>query len=121
MAFVTAITGGEQEPLIELLAEDAVLIGDTGPEGGRYGRIRNVGRPVVGRRKIAALVGALARQEVPPDSEFRERELNGQPAVVAFREGRAVMAVLISVADGKIRHVFLHADENRLRHVGPLS
>src|ERR1700737_3500842 len=120
MAFVHAVTGGEQDLLLKLLAEDAVLIADAGPGGTRYGRIRNVGRPVVGRTKIAALMQAAARQKVPP-AEIQERVLNGEPAAVAFRNGRAVAAFLISVADGQIRHVFMQTDPERLRHVGPLN
>src|SRR5262249_49882665 len=63
MAFVSAITGGDQKPLLDALAEDAVLIPDAGPQGGGYGKIRRVGRPVLGRTKIAALVKAIARQK----------------------------------------------------------
>ena len=119
MAFVTAILGGDQKPLLEALAEDAVLIADAGPSGGTYGRIRNVGRPVLGRTKVTAFVKAIARQQARGGVVIRERELNGEPAVVAFVDGQAVLAVLVSVADGKIRHLFLHADAERLRHVGP--
>jgi RNA polymerase sigma-70 factor (ECF subfamily) len=120
MAFAGAVNGGEHEVLLKLLAEDAVLITDAGPSGARYGRIRNVGRPVVGRTKIAALMKALARQGVP-QGELQERVLNGEPAAVAFRNGRAVAALLISVADGRIRHVFVQSDPERLRRLGPLN
>jgi len=121
MAFVRAITGGEQAPLLEALAEDAVLIADAGPHGGRYGNIRNVGRPVVGRTKIGALARAIASQEALPGVVFEERLLNGEPAVVAFVDGHAVLAIFVSIADGKIRHVFLQADSERLKHVGPTN
>ena len=60
---------------------------------------------------------AIARQGAT-GAELHERLLNGQPAIVAFRDGRAVLAVLVSVADGQIRHVFMQADAERLRHVG---
>ena len=120
MAFARAATGGEHEVLVTVLAKDAVLIADIGPNGTRYGRIRNVGRPVVGRTKIAALMKAFASQDVP-QLELQERVLNGEPAAVAFRDGRAVAAVLISVADGKIRRVFVQSDPERLRHLGPLN
>jgi RNA polymerase sigma-70 factor (ECF subfamily) len=120
MAFVGAVTRGDEAALIDLLAEDAVLIADAGPKGGSYGRIRNVGRPVVGRTRIVAAMKASARQDVPrPD--ICERLLNGEPAAVAFVEGRAIAAILVSVADGKIRHVFMQTDPDRLRHVGPRS
>jgi RNA polymerase sigma-70 factor (ECF subfamily) len=120
LAFVRAITGGDQEPLLDLLAEDAVLIGDTGASGGRYGKIRNVGRPVIGRTKVVALVKALARQAVER-ADIQERVLNGQPGVVVFRNGRAIGTILVAVADGKIRHVYLQFDSRRLKHVGQMN
>jgi len=118
-AFVKATTGGDQEALLNMLAEDAVLVADAGPGVVRYGGIRNIGRPVVGRRKVAALLGIVGKQSRGPTLEFRERTLNGGPAVVIFQGGRPVTAILVSVADGKVRHVFLHVDAARLGHVGP--
>ena len=119
LAFVRAITGGEQEPLVDLLAEDAVLIADAGPNGGSYGRIRDVGHPVIGRRKIAAFVGAIGRQDVTPRPNLEERVLNGHPAIVAFVAGSPVLAILVSVANGKICHVFMQTDRARLQHLSP--
>jgi RNA polymerase sigma-70 factor (ECF subfamily) len=118
-AFVKATTSGDQDALLNMLAEDAVLIADAGPGMVRYGRIRNIGRPVVGRQKVAALLKVIGSQQVGPPVEFRERTLNGGPAVVAFQAGRAVSAIFVSVADGKVRHVFLQVDPERLRHIGP--
>jgi RNA polymerase sigma-70 factor (ECF subfamily) len=40
---------------------------------------------------------------------------------LGLRDGRPVAAILLSVADGKIRHVFIHADPEHLRHVGVAS
>jgi RNA polymerase sigma-70 factor (ECF subfamily) len=120
-AFVQATTSGNQEALLNMLAEDAVLIADAGPGVVRYGGIRNIGKPVVGRRKVAALLGIVGRQSAGPGLEFRERTLNGGPAVVIFQGGRPVTAILVSVADGKVRHVFLHVDATRLGHVGPAN
>src|SRR5260370_31056506 len=57
-----ATTGGQQNALLEMLAEDAVLIADAGPAGVRYGRILNIGRPVVGRRKAAAPLKGIRTQ-----------------------------------------------------------
>lgn len=64
-------------------------------------------------------MGAAARQKLPP-AQYRERTLNGEPAVVAYREGRPVMAVLVAAAEGRIRHVYLQADPARLRRLGAL-
>lgn len=120
MAFARAINGGDQTALLDLLAEDAVLVADGGPGVAHHGRIRNIGRPVVGSRKIAALVAAIGRQQVPgPAVVLHERTLNGEPAVVAFQDGQAVLAILVSVAQGKVCRVFLQVDQERLKHVGP--
>jgi RNA polymerase sigma-70 factor (ECF subfamily) len=118
MAFVRAIRDGEVEPLFDLLADDAVFIADNPGKG--YGRIRSVRRPVQGRIKIAALVRAISSQSVPK-AEVQERTLNGQPAAVLIRNGRVVLAILVAVADEKIRRVFLQADPERLRYVGTLN
>jgi RNA polymerase sigma-70 factor (ECF subfamily) len=118
MAFVRAIRDGEVGQLFDLLAEDAVFIADNPRE--RYGRIRAVRRPIEGRVRIAALLRALAAQDVPK-GEVHERTLNGQPAAVITKEGRVVLAIQVAVAGGKIRRMFLQADPERLRHVGPLD
>ena len=118
-AFVQATTSGDQQALLNMLAEDAVLIADAGPGVVRYRGIRNIGRPVVGRRKVAALLEIVGKQSAGPALEFQERTLNGGPAVVIFQDGRTLTAILVSVADGKVRHVFLHVDAARLGHVGP--
>ncbi|MGZ3477500.1 MAG: sigma-70 family RNA polymerase sigma factor [Polyangiales bacterium] len=125
LAFVGAVTSGEQERLLELLAEDAVLITDGGPNGTRYGRLRNTRRPVVGRLRIAAVLNAFARQDESAELAIEERQLNGEPAIVAFRGGRAIAAILVSVDSreegGRIRHVFVQIDADRLQRLGPLD
>jgi RNA polymerase sigma-70 factor, ECF subfamily len=118
LAFVRAVNEGRHEELLELLAEDALLIADAGPGGGRYGKIRNVGKPLAGRQRIVTLMKAFAAQDVSPRLTIQERTLNGHPAVIALQGEEVVAAILISVADGKIQHVFLQNDRTRLRHVG---
>jgi len=120
-AFVRATGAGDIGPLLDLLAEDATLVVDVGPEGKRVGRIRNAGRPISGARRIAAFLAAVRRESGERRDTPIERMLNGEPAAIFVRDGRATAAVLISVADGKIRHVFIQADAARLQHLGPLD
>ena len=115
-AFMKASNQGRLDELTSLLAEDAVLISDGGIKGVRIGKVRNVGKPVEGAKKIAAVVASLATRG--PPLEHREWELNGQPAIVALLDGKPVFAILLAVADGKIRDVFIHADPERLSHLG---
>jgi RNA polymerase sigma-70 factor, ECF subfamily len=45
-------------------------------------------------------------------------ELNGQPALAFFMDGRPFAAVLLAVAEGRIQRVFFQADPARLGHLG---
>ena len=119
-AFLDASAAGDVRQLVELLADDAMLVADGGPGGVRYGRVRNLPRPLVGQTKVAAFLAAVGSQ-APADVRHVECELNGQPAIVTLRDGRAIAAILLSVADGKIHRIFLQADATRLRHVCGLS
>jgi len=119
-AFLKAASAGDIEDLKMLLASDAEMIADGGPEGVRVRGVRNLPRPLIGRDKIAAFVATFARRPSAP-LEPRECELNGQPAIVALHEGRPVVAILLSVADGRIRRVFLQADPTRLQRIGLIN
>ena len=115
--FMTALMDGDQQALFSMLTEDATLVVDAGPHGARFGRIRSVGRPVVGARKIAAFFAAVAR-EGRFHGVIVECELNGQPALVRVHQGRPVSATLLSVLNGKIRCAFVQTDARRLSHLG---
>ena len=118
-AFLKAARAGDVDELKTLLASDAVMIADGGPAGVRIRGVRNLPRPLVGSGKIAAFVAAFSRRPSAP-LETRECELNGRPAIVGFRAGRPVVAILLSVADGRIRRIFLQADPERLERVGSI-
>jgi RNA polymerase sigma-70 factor (ECF subfamily) len=115
-AFMSATRGGDIEGLTKLLAEEAVVIADGGPHGVQLGRVRNLPRPLSGVARIAAFFTSASKRGGFLD--LRECELNGRPALLALREGRVFAALMLSVADGKIRHVFIQADPAHLGHVG---
>jgi len=119
-AFLQAVSAGKVDELVKLLADDAVMIADGGPAGVRFAGVRNLPKPLHGAKKIAVFLTAVARKG-EASLERHERDLNGQPAIVTLREGRVISALLLSVADGKIQHVFIQADPARLRHLGPLN
>lgn len=116
-SFLEASSSGDVSRVASLLAEDVVLIADAGPEGGAYGRVRNLPGPIVGTTKVAAFVAAVTPQGAA-GLVTQECELNGQPAVLVLRDGRPYTAILLAVAGDRIRGVFIHADPARLSHVG---
>jgi RNA polymerase sigma-70 factor (ECF subfamily) len=113
-AFADAARDGDLAALAELLADDAVLITDGGPDGVRAGRVRNLMRPLSGARKIAAFVTAA---DARAWQDSRDHVLNGQPALVAFRDGRPFAALFLAIADGRIVQILIQADAARLRRI----
>ncbi|WP_437904264.1 sigma-70 family RNA polymerase sigma factor [Sorangium sp. So ce327] len=116
-AFLNAASAGDTRALVELLAEDAIMITDGGAEGRAVGRQRNLPRPLAGAARIAAFVAATTAAR-KGELQVEEHELNGQPAVVFWAGDRPFAALLLAVADGKIQRVFFHADLSRLRYLG---
>jgi RNA polymerase sigma-70 factor (ECF subfamily) len=116
-AFVTAATAGDLQGLLGLLAEDAELISDGGASGRDFAGVRNPKLPLRGARAVAAFVARTSARAVGV-LQLQEQELNGQPALVFWRDGEPFAALLLAVADEKIQRVFFHADPDRLRHLG---
>jgi len=115
-AFLVAARGGDAEALTKLLADDAVVIADGGAEGVRFGQVRNLPRPLLGVARIAAFFASVSKRAGP--FETRECDLNGQPAILAVRDGRVVAALLLVIAEGKICQVFIQADPAHLGRLG---
>jgi RNA polymerase sigma-70 factor, ECF subfamily len=114
-AFAGAASAGNVSALVGMLAEDAVMITDGGPQGRRVGSIRNLPAPLQGAKTIAPFIAATATSV---DLQAELHELNGQPALVFYHEGVVFAALLIAIANDRIHRVFFHADLQRLRHVG---
>jgi RNA polymerase sigma-70 factor (ECF subfamily) len=118
-AFLRAATTGDIPAIADLLAADATLVTDGGPEGRVFKGLRNLRRPLQGAQGIAAFVAATTARSA--DMEIVPRELNGQPAVVVYRNDLPYAAILLAVAGGKIQRIFFHADPARLGHLGQHS
>jgi len=114
-AFLRATSDGDLAALTDLLATDAILITDGGPEGRAFHGTRNLRRPLEGAAHVAAFVAATSRRA---ELEVQQRELNGQPALVFYQDGKPFAAVTLAVAEGKIHRVFFHADTTRLQNLG---
>jgi RNA polymerase sigma-70 factor (ECF subfamily) len=116
-AFVDAARAGDLQTLVELLAEDAMLVTDGGAEGRRVGGMRNLKKPLHGARQVATFIVAAARRG-RGERQGEVRELNGQPALVLYHDGSPIAALMLVIADGRIHRVYFHADAERLRCLG---
>ena len=88
MAFLTAAQVGDIDSLVTLLADDAVAVSDGGADH------RAARHPIIADRIPRFVVNLTAR--LPEGAEFVVQEINGQPGIVTFADGRAVMAVAVS-------------------------
>jgi RNA polymerase sigma-70 factor (ECF subfamily) len=118
-AYLLATRTGNVDAIASLLTDDAVLITDGGPEGVTVGGVRNLQHPVSGARRVATAIAALSQRGA--GLERREWTVNGQPALVAFLNGRPVFVVLLAVTNGRIGSIFIHADPARLSHLGSMQ
>ncbi|MFD8736083.1 RNA polymerase sigma factor SigJ [Streptomyces sp. NPDC059618] len=99
--FLTAATSGRTEPLIRLLTQDAVAVGDGG------GKIPARAKAFEGARAVATFLRGLfkpseaKRKYVGGSAEMYAAIANGGPAIVAVVDGRVVgISCLEVTADG---------------------
>jgi RNA polymerase sigma-70 factor (ECF subfamily) len=121
--FFTAITGGDINELMELLAPDVTLWTDGG------GKVRQAMRPIIGIDKVARwIVGAANRPyegvEIA-DMAAEVVEINGGPGIVLSGAGRIIATLTVDLdGDGRIATVHnvanpdkLHAVAEGVRHI----
>ncbi|MFD7701837.1 RNA polymerase sigma-70 factor [Streptomyces caelestis] len=106
--FLAAATDGDLEGLLELLAPDARLVGDSG------GKSRAPLRVLEGADHVGRFLLGVARKGVP-DLSFRFLELNGGPAVVVLSGDETDSVVQLDVADGRVRTVYVIRNPDKLR------
>jgi RNA polymerase sigma-70 factor, ECF subfamily len=115
--FVAALSQGDVEGLVQLLAADVVVTGDSG------GMSPSWPRPIVGRDNVVRLLLGLAAQMRQAGVSRLERvDVNGQPgAVVRDADGGLVNVFSFDIADGVVQAVRSVISREKLRHLGPLA
>ncbi len=109
--FLHASLGGDMQGLLNLLAEDVVFAADSG--GKAWAGLK----PVHGADKVAR--GVLGgRRFLPPGIQGIIEEVNGQPAIVGYADGRPTIVVLLYIEDGLIRRVYQVVNPDKLHWLG---
>jgi len=112
--FMTAITSGKMEGLLEVLSEDVALYSDG---GGKAVAVLNVVR---GADKVArGIIGGLKRL-VPSDMERRLATVNGKIGVVNYHNGGAHSVLTFEVVADKITSIYVITNPDKLKHIQPL-
>jgi RNA polymerase sigma-70 factor (ECF subfamily) len=114
--FFAAVTDGDLDGLIKLLADDVVVYGDGGGKGPSWLR------PIVGPDRVARLLIGSAEQFRRAGVELRLRQVNGQPgAAVVDSKGRTVSIFALDIVDGAVQTVRSVINPEKLGHLGPLA
>jgi RNA polymerase sigma-70 factor (ECF subfamily) len=108
--FMTAASTGDVDGLMALLAPDATWTADSG------GKASAARRPVVGARKVAAILAALFRvaAERMPNVRFETAVYNSSPAMVVYNGDDLEGVFLIEIVDGKISNFYAMRNPDKL-------
>ncbi|MFC5818104.1 MULTISPECIES: RNA polymerase sigma-70 factor [Nonomuraea] len=112
--FLTAAATGKTEPLVRLLTEDAVSVGDGG------GKVPARVKPFEGAVAVAKFVRGLVRPAAAKRAftggapEVYAWTANGGPAVVAVVDGRVVGVMCLRVTDEGIAELYNQVNPDKL-------
>jgi len=108
--FMQATSSGDVQRLLNVLAEDVVLVGDGG------GKVPAASpRPVRSRDAVAnGIIANLAK--FPPERVWVE-EVNGGPAIVVKQGGRLSAVLELNVRDGVITSMYAVANPDKLQRI----
>jgi RNA polymerase sigma-70 factor (ECF subfamily) len=110
-SFFAAVTAGDTDGLVDLLAADVVLFTDGGGQGPAFPQ------PIHGREHVLRIFGGY-RPDVLGAVEQRFTELNGQPGMVFLNaHGQAVSVIGLDIAGGHIIAVRAISNPEKLHHL----
>jgi RNA polymerase sigma-70 factor (ECF subfamily) len=114
--FFAATRRGDVESLVDLLAHDAVFVGDGGAKG------NGLPRPVTDREQIARLLATFTRRVATLGGGLRPIHVGGQPGVLLVdADGRVVAVWALRVVDGAVHEVHGVVNPDKLGHLGEVS
>ncbi|TMD18516.1 MAG: RNA polymerase sigma-70 factor [Chloroflexi bacterium] len=107
-AFIAACAGGELKALLPLLDPSVVGWADVG------GTLAVVNQPNVGRETVAQQV---MRFFGDPGTTLTAREINGEPGIVALRNGVVAAVLALTVREHVITRIYAVVDPRKLAQV----
>jgi RNA polymerase sigma-70 factor (ECF subfamily) len=112
--FLKATASGDMEGLVALLSNDVVLHSDG---GGKAVAVPNV---IHGVNNVAR--GALGglQKLVPKNLVNRLAQINGEPGIVSYLNGKPYSVVTLDTSEEKIRAIYVLTNPEKLSHVPEL-
>ncbi len=108
--FLLALDTGDLQRLLEVLAPDVVVVADGG------GEATAVRRPIVGREKVAKLLGRF--RAIVPHAEVGTLFVNGELTARIDLDGALDTIVSVEVADGLVTRILAVRNPRKLARLG---
>lgn len=109
-AFQKAIETQNINEFKTALADDVVLYSDGG------GKAISALRPILGKEKVARLIGGLAKKWQKKQAQFSSTNINGMPGLL-WRDGNALQTVVsLSIGPTGITNVYLMRNPIKIKH-----
>ena len=108
--FTRAVTGGDLDGLMTLLADDVTAWADGG------GKVRGAAlRPIHGRANVARFLIGVTARFAPADARLAVANVNGKPTLLIRRsDGTAAVVVSIDVDRARIRNIWAIGNPDKL-------
>ena len=109
--FGEAVNSGNMDGLLKILHADAVLMTDGG------GKVQALPQPIFGADKIARFFFGVAKKIGGWRVVTVPAELNREPALLAYRDGKLVSTMVFQIEEGAIRNLFIVSNPDKLSHM----
>jgi RNA polymerase sigma-70 factor (ECF subfamily) len=106
--FLKVSGSGDLQELLGLLADDVALWSDGG------GKALAALRPITGADRVARFMLGSVRKFVPADREIRIAEVNGQPGIINYVNGRPLSVLVLDFVEGRIQTVYVITNPEKL-------
>src|SRR2546422_1033117 len=106
--FSRAATTGDMDGLLAILAEDITLWSDGG------GKVAAALKPIHGADQVARFILGARRKFVPADQVVRRGEVNGQPGVVAYVDGKPRAAMVFAILGNRLQTIYIIVNPDKL-------
>jgi RNA polymerase sigma-70 factor (ECF subfamily) len=114
--FNAAANAGDVDGMLAVLADDITLWTDGG------GKARGATlAPVHGAEHVARFLAGVAPRWAAMERTIRPAQINGHPGFLVYVEGRAHVAVIFEVRDGRIQAIYSISNPDKLRALPELA
>jgi RNA polymerase sigma-70 factor (ECF subfamily) len=114
--FFAAVSQGDLDGLVAMLANDVVVYGDGG------GKAPQWSAPIQGAERVARLFAGMSRQLADHEIQISLHSVNGQPgAMLRDAAGQLINVFVLDIVGGAVHAVRSVINPDKLRHLGPVA